>query len=477
MDFGAAYLELRSWLIHHPDAILAGVFLIALVEAMAVVGVIVPAVPLLFVLCVLAAHAEISLLSLFIAGIAGAMLGDGISYALGKGFEHRIHRVWPFTRYPDWLARSEAFVERHGGKGIIFGRFIGPLRAFVPMAAGIFRMKPLYFLWMNFLSALVWAPFHLLPGYSLGAAAAHAWLPGRPQLLFVAAVLIVVAVLTWLLPQLQERRKREATARPLPNTGICHTRAGLPEDQRAALRMALAALIGFSLIALVLPWLHEPDMRLTAALFRLRQDSLDVLFVGLGLLGERQGLLAFAAVLAGWLALRQEWRSVAMLLIVALVGLCVPELFKALYGMPRPQWVALSPASPAFPSGHAFNAVLVWGLVLVIIGRYGVEGVTATARPALLSLMLLTIASRPYLGVHWIADVVGGGLLGLAFLGVLRWAWYRLPAPALGLVEMVVLILAALTVAVLVAVLPYLESTFLDYSPLVTLPATLDIAP
>ncbi len=178
MDFGAWYLELRDWLIHHPDAILIGVFLIALTEAVAVIGVVVPAVPLLFVLCVLAAHAEVGLTSLFAAGIAGAMLGDGISYALGRGFKMRVHTLWPFSRYPDWLARSEAFVDSHGGKSIILGRFIGPLRAFVPLAAGIFRMKPVYFLWMNLLSALVWAPFHLLPGYSLGAAAAHAWLPG-----------------------------------------------------------------------------------------------------------------------------------------------------------------------------------------------------------------------------------------------------------------------------------------------------------
>lgn len=477
MDLAASYLELRSWLIHHPDAILGGIFLIALIEAMAVVGVIVPAVPLLFVMCVLAAHAEVPLLSVFIAGIGGAMLGDGISYALGKGFKHRIHLVWPFTRFPDWLARSEAFVERHGGKGIIFGRFIGPLRAFVPMAAGIFRMKPLYFLWMNFLSALVWAPFHLLPGYSLGAAAAHAWLPGRPQLLFVAAVLIVVAVLTWLLPLLQQRRQAAAALAPLSNQGLWYTRAGLPEDQRAALRLAAASFMGFALVALFLPVLHPFDTRLTAALFNLRQDSLDVLFVGLSLLGERQGLLAFAAVLVGWLALRQEWRTVVMLGLVSLIGLTVPDLFKALFDVTRPQWVAAPPASGAFPSAHAFNAVMVWGLVLVLLARYGVEGVTATARPLLLTLMLLTVASRPYLGVHWIADVAGGGLLGLACLGLLRWCWYRLPAPAMEQPELIVLLVLALAVAVLVAVLPYFDSTLLDYHPMVKLPPTLDIAP
>lgn len=477
MDIGASYLELRSWLIHHPDAILAGVFLVALVEAVAVVGVIVPAVPLLFVLCVLAAHAEVPLLSLFVVGIAGAMLGDGISYALGKGFKQRVHRVWPFSRYPDWLQRSEDFVERHGGKGIIFGRFIGPLRAFVPMAAGIFRMKPLYFLWMNFLSALVWAPFHLLPGYSLGAAAAHSWLPGRPQLILVAAVLIAVAVLTWLLPWLAARRQSAATLAPLPNTGLHHARAGLPEDQRAALRTAAAAGLGFLLLAVAQPWLHATDVRLTAALYSLRQPSLDWLFLALSLLGERQGLLVFAAVLAGWLALRKDWRMVALVGVVAVAGLLLPEAAKTLFARPRPQWVAAPPLSHAFPSGHAFNAVMVWGLVLVLLARYGVEAVTGVARPFLLSLMLLTVVGRPYLGVHWIADVVAGGLLGLACLCLLRWAWHRLPPPRAGLAEMVSVLVLALAVAVVVAVLPYARSALLDYQPMTHLPATLDVAP
>ena len=172
MDFIAFYTELRTWLIAHPEAILALIFSMAMLEAVAVIGAIVPGVALLFVLSVLAAHAHIDFTLLLVTGIAGAMAGDGFSYAIGRTFQHRIENVWPFRKYPQWLARSEAYVEQHGGKSIIFGRFIGPLRAFVPMAAGIFRMKPLYFLWMNFLSAVAWAPFHLIPGYSFGIAAA-----------------------------------------------------------------------------------------------------------------------------------------------------------------------------------------------------------------------------------------------------------------------------------------------------------------
>lgn len=466
MDFGAWYLELRSWLIHHPDAILIGVFLIALIEAVAVIGVVIPAVPLLFVLCVLAAHAEVSLISLFAAGIAGAMLGDWISYAMGRGFKMRVHTVWPFSRYPDWLERSEAFVESHGGKSIILGRFIGPLRAFVPMAAGIFRMKPVYFLWMNFLSALVWAPFHLLPGYSLGAAAAHDWLPGRDQLLLIAAILIVVAVFTWLLPALEARRRRRAEQHPLANAGPWMSADGRPEDQRAALYLAGAALAGFLLLALARPWLQAADLTLTTGLFGLRQHSLDLLMVGLALLGDTRGLIVTGAVLIGWLALRKQWDVVAIGLLVALLGLALPDLLKLAFAAARPALVTTPPRDFSFPSGHAFSAVLVWGFVMVLLERFRQPVVMAVVRPILLGLIFFTIASRPYLGLHWVSDVVGGALLGLAFTAGLRWCWHRRPAPGVGMVELLVVLSLALFISLYITVLPQVELRLLDYRAL-----------
>ncbi|MDQ8037287.1 MAG: bifunctional DedA family/phosphatase PAP2 family protein [Pedobacter sp.] len=466
MDFGAWYLELRGWLIQHPDAILIAVFLTALIEAVAVIGTIVPAVPLLFVLSVLAAHAEVGLLPLFAVGMAGAMAGDSISYALGQNFQHRIHQMWPFSRYPDWLNHSEEFVKKHGGKGIIFGRFIGPLRAFVPMAAGIFRMKPIYFLWMNFLSALAWAPTHLLPGYSLGAATAHDWMPGRPQLLLLGALLILVAVLTWLLPALDTWRQRRAAGRELANTGRAFCHDGRPEDQRAALRLALFAFAGFMLVACLLPWLKPWDILFTGQIFAFRQSVLDPVFVVLSILGDTRGLLVFGAVLVGWLALRREWTLAAFGLLVAALGLSLPNILKQLFDIARPVLVMAPPGSESFPSGHAFSAVLVWGFVLVMIDRYGREPVTGLARPALLAITLLTITARPYLGVHWVSDVLAGALLGLACLALLRWSWYRRPAPRISLGELLLVLTLALTASVMLEVVPRFHEGLINYQPL-----------
>lgn len=450
MDFVALYTELRTWLIAHPHAILALVFCMAMVEAVAVIGAIVPGVALLFVLSVLAAQADIEFVPLLVTAIVGAMAGDGLSYFIGRTYQHRIERVWPFRKYPQWLSNSEAYVQKHGGKSIIFGRFIGPLRAFVPMAAGIFRMQPLYFLWMNFLSALAWAPFHLVPGYSFGMAAAGSNLPGRPQLLLIAALLILVAILTWLLPVIENWLEHH----PIPNTGMDYDADGQPQRQRVTLWLAGAGLTGFIVTAGSLPLLRPLDVLLAEQLVSLRQPLLDHLFVALDTFGDQNSLLTFGAVVLGWLLLRGQWRTAGLVLLTAAIGLIVPAAMKIVWAIPRPDLVVNPPASLSFPSGHAFTTVMVWGFLLIFFGRLLNARVMQVMRPILIGLMLFTIASRPYLGVHWVSDVMAGGSLGLLTVALLRWAWHRGPRPALPTLEVLGIPLLALGLTVAFVVWP-----------------------
>ena len=72
-------------------------------------------------------------------------------------FKQPIGKVWPLSRYPDLLPRGHAFVEKWGMLGIFIGRFFGPLRASVPLVAGIFEMPYWRFQFANFVSAFVWA--------------------------------------------------------------------------------------------------------------------------------------------------------------------------------------------------------------------------------------------------------------------------------------------------------------------------------
>jgi membrane protein DedA with SNARE-associated domain len=72
--------------------------------------------------------------------------------------------VWPLSRHPDLLPRGERFMARWGVLGIFIGRFFGPLRASVPLVAGILAMPFWRFQIANFASAFVWAAVLLMLG-------------------------------------------------------------------------------------------------------------------------------------------------------------------------------------------------------------------------------------------------------------------------------------------------------------------------
>jgi membrane protein DedA with SNARE-associated domain len=99
----------------------------------------------------------ISFWPVWVAGAIGAALGDWVSYWIGYSFREPIAQVWPLSRHPDLLPRGHAFIDRWGALGIFAGRFFGPLRASVPLIAGIFNMPYVPFQIANFTSAFLWA--------------------------------------------------------------------------------------------------------------------------------------------------------------------------------------------------------------------------------------------------------------------------------------------------------------------------------
>jgi membrane protein DedA with SNARE-associated domain len=101
---------------------------------------------------------------IWLAAAIGAALGDWISFWLGVTFKSSIARLWPLSRYPNLVPTGHAFVERYGFYAVFIGRFFGPLRASVPLAAGILDMPWWPFQIANVTSALAWAALLLAPG-------------------------------------------------------------------------------------------------------------------------------------------------------------------------------------------------------------------------------------------------------------------------------------------------------------------------
>jgi membrane protein DedA with SNARE-associated domain len=132
------------------------VFALAFMESMAFISLLVPAWGALVAVGTFIAAGDVPFLPVWIAGSVGAAMGDWLSYWIGRKLEHTVQHIWPLSRHPDLIPKGEAFIKRWGALGIFIGRFSGPLRASVPLVAGIFEMPFWRFQVANFVSAFLW---------------------------------------------------------------------------------------------------------------------------------------------------------------------------------------------------------------------------------------------------------------------------------------------------------------------------------
>ena len=180
----------------HPQLSFLAVFLLALSEAVPVIGTVVPGSTLILAISALATAAGITPWALLVAAVLGAIAGDGFSFWLGHRYHRQILSGWPLNRFPWLIERSAQFIRKYGITSVFLARFTAVVRAFVPLLAGIMRMSSPRFYVANILSALVWAPMHVFPGVLLGLAiafgGAHA-----PQLSLAAVGVLILGWIAW----------------------------------------------------------------------------------------------------------------------------------------------------------------------------------------------------------------------------------------------------------------------------------------
>ncbi|MBO1909775.1 DedA family protein [Microvirga sp. 3-52] len=145
--------------------------LLAFAESLAVVSLLVPSTVLLLGIGALIGASGLEFWPIWLSAAVGAILGDWLSYAIGFRYKHAAFRVWPLSSCQNLSDRGEQFFARWGAWGVYLGRFIGPMRAVVPLTAGIFAMPMLLFQTATIASAFVWAFIMLAPGASLTALA------------------------------------------------------------------------------------------------------------------------------------------------------------------------------------------------------------------------------------------------------------------------------------------------------------------
>jgi membrane protein DedA with SNARE-associated domain len=187
------FSDIAEFMAAHPLLAHMAVFLLALSEAIPIVGAIVPGSMLVVAISAVAAGSEIDTWLLVVDATLGAIIGDGLSFWLGRRHHREILQSWPLRLFPRFIARSEAFFRRYGAASVFLARFTPVVRAFVPLIAGAMRMGIGRFYAANVLSALIWAPTHVFPGVAVGLWArmenASAWR--------IAALVIAVILLGW----------------------------------------------------------------------------------------------------------------------------------------------------------------------------------------------------------------------------------------------------------------------------------------
>jgi membrane protein DedA with SNARE-associated domain len=140
------------------------VFLLAFGESLAFISLLLPAWAALIGIGTVIMAGGINFWPIWIAASIGAAMGDWLSYWIGRKLEYAVQNIWPLSKHPDLIPKGEAFMKRWGVAGIFVGRFFGPLRASVPLIAGIFEMPFWRFQVANFTSAFVWAASLLIFG-------------------------------------------------------------------------------------------------------------------------------------------------------------------------------------------------------------------------------------------------------------------------------------------------------------------------
>lgn len=144
------------------------VFLVSFGESFCFFSVIWPGTAILVGIAALIAASGIGhaiLWPMIISAAVGGAVGYAASYWIGWYFKDSITKIWPFSRYPAMIPTGERFFNEYGAWGVFLGHFFGPVRAVIPIVAGMFRMPQLPFQVANIASAALWAAGVIAPSY------------------------------------------------------------------------------------------------------------------------------------------------------------------------------------------------------------------------------------------------------------------------------------------------------------------------
>lgn len=173
-------------------------FLVAFGESVAFLSLVWPGTAILVGVSALLAASGVSMKVLVPAIVAaglGGSVGYALSYWIGHYFKDSIPNIWPFRTHKRLIPYGQEFFEKYGAFGVFLGHFFGPVRAVIPVVAGMFAMRQLPFQVANVSSAFLWATGVIAPVF-LGVTfkdQIYEWMVAHEALVAVALFLLAMA--------------------------------------------------------------------------------------------------------------------------------------------------------------------------------------------------------------------------------------------------------------------------------------------
>lgn len=426
-------LHLHGWVAY------AIIFALPALEASVFLGFIFPGEIAVLLGGVLAFQGRITLGGAMTAAVAGAIVGDSVGYEVGKHFGPRLLEG-PLRRFvkQDHRARATAFLRRHGGKAVFFGRFTAALRVLVPGFAGIAEIPYPTFLFYNAVGGAIWAVGFTLLGYLAGNEYRRVQhLAGRAGALLLALIVtvaLIVFVARWIARN--PERLRAWWNRMMQRPVLRWFRAPLALIGRRfqpgnALGLELTgglvviALLGIGFGKVLQDVsqhqnLFHLDAPLLNWLMRHTEGGVTTAMKVITIFGSSAFISIAAGLLAIWFMAKSRPARAFLIVVAPLGAFALERTIKAIVDRPPlPVQPLVHTSGSSFPSSHATLAAAFYLVVALLLAR-----ATHSWR---LKVIIWTVVisfigaigfSRLYLRAHWLTDVLGGFALGTAWMAV-----------------------------------------------------------
>ena len=430
--------------------VLVGVM--AYLETGAFVGLIAPGETVVIAGGVVAGQGEIQLIPLIGLVWICAVLGDTTSFYIGRRLGRRfLEKYGPRVKIThERLEQVEDYFERHGGKTIVIGRFIGLVRALAPFIAGSSGFQYRRFIPYSIVGTGLWATTFCVLGYVFWRSFDRvASIAGQAILGFGLTVGLIVAIVVayrrrgrireWLVahqrhPLLRPlfavgRPLHRRVVRPVARALAPHVRFLAERLSRGDLGLELTTAVAAGAVGLYVFALYTVVLSGDSGPTPLDRELLDLadqLNTGAAVtaakivsgLGSFPACAALIVVTAIVLALRRRPMEIVPLVLgFALIFVAV-HLAKAGIDRPRPANPLVATQGSTFPSGHAAYGTAWLAVAMVFTRRLGLVRHAALIAGAIVLVAAIGL-SRIYLRAHYWSDVAGGWGLGVGIFALL----------------------------------------------------------